>query len=372
MSNQFTVTPSNAVSLITRAMKAKRPVFLWGPPGIGKSDLFETIAREQNRPLIDLRLLLMEPTDLKGIPFYCPETNTMRWAAPGELPGSDETELHNAILFLDELTAAPPSVQAAAYQLVLNRRVGTYHLPNGVDIVAAGNRVSDRAVAHRMPSALRNRFVHFTLRHSWDDWKEWAIANRVQPLVVSYLENHRSQLFNFDPASDENAFATPRSWKFVSDLYDHSLGETVNRQLVAGCVGEGIALSFMTHANLKDTMPNPVDVIEGRVTELEPGSNISAVYSLALELCYAMLDLQTEFEDRGEALDEDNEAWTVYSDRFLSFVMSNMEPEMVIMTVVTALRSHKGLFLNSMSETYDEFFNKFYKYLPKNKNSVAK
>jgi MoxR-like ATPase len=155
------VRPSELVDVVEHVMSVGRPCMIWGPPGIGKSDIIAQIGNRENRPVIDLRLLLMEPTDLKGIPFYDPKTETMKWGKPGELPGEADTELHNAILFLDEINAAPQSVQAAAYQLILNRRVGEYELPEGVSIVAAGNRETDRAVTFRMPSALANRFMHF-------------------------------------------------------------------------------------------------------------------------------------------------------------------------------------------------------------------
>jgi MoxR-like ATPase len=147
--------PRDVRTLLTRCMKVGRPAMIWGPPGIGKSELIAEIGEETGRPVIDMRLLLLEPTDIKGIPYFDPETKTMKWAQPSDLP--TETYLSNAILFLDEINAAPPSVQAAAYQLILNRRVGEYHLPKGVSIICAGNRDSDKGVTYRMPSPLANR-----------------------------------------------------------------------------------------------------------------------------------------------------------------------------------------------------------------------
>ena len=137
MSANRTVTPNEAKRSIRKCIKIQRPVFMWGPPGIGKSDIVKQIADEFNRPVIDVRLSLWEPTDIKGIPYYNSQANTMSWAPPSELPTDPDS---NAILFLDELNSAAPATQAAAYQLILNRRVGTYILPKGVSIVAAGNR----------------------------------------------------------------------------------------------------------------------------------------------------------------------------------------------------------------------------------------
>lgn len=361
--NEFAVNPSNATELIQRCIKVDRPVMLWGPPGIGKSDIIQQIADADNRPVIDMRLLIMEPTDLKGIPYYCPETNTMRWAPPNELPGESEVDLHNAILFLDEITAAPPSVQAAAYQLILNRRVGTYSLPADVRIVAAGNRETDRAVAHRMPSALKNRFVHITMKTNYDDWMKWAVRNGISSDIIGFLKAHPSHLFNFDPKSNENAFATPRTWAFTNDLYDPELPENINRQLVGGTIGNGLAIEFMAHVRLKEHLPNPRDILSGEVTKLKNASKInpSALYSLTISMCYAMNEIKEKIVANKKSPSEDD-GWLATSDRFLKFMMDNMGAEMVIMGSIIAFRTY-DLPLNTESEQFDEFFNQYKKYL---------
>ena len=144
---------------------------MWGAPGIGKSDIVKQIADSQDREVIDIRLPLWEPTDIKGIPYYNSQENNMVWASPAELPTDPKS---NAIVFLDELNSAAPAVQAAAYQLILNRRVGQYHLPEGVSIVAAGNRDSDKGVTFRMPAPLANRFVHLEMRVDFEYWSMGA------------------------------------------------------------------------------------------------------------------------------------------------------------------------------------------------------
>ena len=158
--------PKAAKRAIRKAISTRRPVFLWGPPGIGKSDLVKQIGEDAGREVIDVRLALWEPTDIKGIPYYNAEQGKMVWAPPAELPTDPES---TAVIFLDELNSAPPAVQAAAYQLILNRKVGTYVLPKGVDIVAAGNREGDRGVTYRMPAPLANRFVHLEMKVDFDD-----------------------------------------------------------------------------------------------------------------------------------------------------------------------------------------------------------
>ena len=185
------VRPSDTRDIVLRAMKAKRPIFLWGPPGIGKSELVQQIVDSGelgNAYMIDMRLALMEPTDLRGYPFRNPETNQMEWAPPADLPTQELADSYDTIvIFLDELNSAPPSVQAAAYQLVLNGRIGQYVLPGNVKIVAAGNRETDRGVTYRMPSPLANRFRHINMEVNFEDWSYWATDNKVHPDVIGYL-----------------------------------------------------------------------------------------------------------------------------------------------------------------------------------------
>ena len=150
-----TVSPSKAKNALRHAMHKKRPVFLWGPPGIGKSDIVEQVTKTfSNSHLIDIRLSLWDPTDIKGIPYFDSNNVKMAWGAPSELPDEEmAAQYDNIVLFLDEMNSAAPAVQAAAYQLIQNRRVGTYKLPDNVIIVAAGNRESDKGVTYRMPSS---------------------------------------------------------------------------------------------------------------------------------------------------------------------------------------------------------------------------
>ena len=163
------VRASDLSKSISSLVEQKVPTFLWGAPGIGKSSIVKQIADETGVGFIDLRLALMDPTDLKGIPFYDKDSHTALWAPPAFLPREG-----SGILFLDELNSAAPSVQASAYQLILDRKVGEYELPDGWAIVAAGNRESDRGVTYRMPSPLANRFVHFEMEVDVNDWRLWA------------------------------------------------------------------------------------------------------------------------------------------------------------------------------------------------------
>ena len=179
------LSPNKAKASILHALKIKRPIFLWGGPGIGKSDIIHQIGKDINAKVIDIRLSLWEPTDIKGIPYFNSKENNMVWAQPSELPTSALAKKHkNIVLFLDEMNSAAPSVQAAAYQLILNRKVGTYTLPDNVMIVAAGNREADKGVVYRMPAPLANRFIHLEMKPEFDDWLEWAVNNNLSLIHI--------------------------------------------------------------------------------------------------------------------------------------------------------------------------------------------
>ena len=350
ISTTRTVSPNEAKRSIRKCVKIKRPVFMWGPPGIGKSDIVKQIGEEQGRDVIDVRLSLWEPTDIKGIPYFNPEQHTMTWAPPAELPTDKDS---TAILFLDELNSAAPATQAAAYQLILNRRVGTYILPEGVSIVAAGNREADKGVTYRMPAPLANRFLHIELRHDFEDWLTWATANMVHEQVVGYLGFAKQDLYDFDPKSASRAFATPRSWSFVSDLLqDDDLDEGTLTDLVAGAIGEGLAVKFMAHRKVAKQMPNPTDILAGKVSKCSI-KEISAMYSLSISMCYELQEA-----DRKKVKN-----WDEMADNFFRFMMDNFPTELVVMGAKVALTNYKLPFDSSKLTNFDEFHDKYGKYI---------
>jgi len=342
--------PKAAKRAIQYAIKTRRPVFLWGPPGIGKSELVQAIGDRENREVIDVRLALWEPTDIKGIPYFDSNEGTMTWAPPAELPtDSDST----AIIFLDELNSAPPAVQAAAYQLILNRRVGTYKLPDGVDIVAAGNRDSDKGVTFRMPAPLANRFIHLEMKVDFEDWQDWATANKIHPDVVGYVGFAKQDLYDFDPKSSSKSFATPRSWTFVSDLLqEEDVDNETLTNLIAGAVGDGLAVKFMAHRKIAGKLPRADDILDGKVDKLEV-EEVSAMYSLTVSLCY-------ELKERSDKGAKD---WVKMSDRFFRFMMDNFPTELVVMGAKTALTNYNLPLDATKMESFDEFHKRFGKYV---------
>jgi hypothetical protein len=349
-----TVTPNSAKASIKHALTKKRPIFLWGPPGIGKSDIVAQITDSlPNSHLIDIRLSLWEPTDIKGIPYFDSNSGTMVWGAPSELP--DEamaSQYDNIVLFLDEMNSAAPAVQAAAYQLILNRKVGTYKLPDNVLIVAAGNRDADKGVTYRMPAPLANRFIHLEMAVSFDDWFQWAANNKVHKDVLGYLTFSKKDLYDFDPKSPSRAFATPRSWSFVSELLDDNIAEDTTTDLVSGAIGEGLAVKFMAHRKVASSMPNPSDILEGKVKEIKT-KEISAMYSLTVSLCYELQEAEAKGDKK---FDEKVNNW-------LRFSMDNFETELVVMGVKLALTQY-GLPIDPDEvECFDEFHERFGKYI---------
>ena len=345
-----TVSPNEAKKSIRKCVRVQRPVFVWGAPGIGKSDIVHQIAAEQNREVVDVRLSLWEPTDIKGIPYYNADLKTMCWAPPIELPSDPNS---TAILFLDELNSAAPATQAAAYQLILNRRVGTYKLPNGVSIIAAGNRESDKGVTYRMPAPLANRFLHLELQVDFEDWLKWATTNKVHEQVVGYVSFAKQDLYDYDPRSSSRSFATPRSWMFISELLaDDDLDEGTLTDLVAGGVGEGLAVKFMAHRKVAKQMPNPSDILAGRVTHCNI-KEISAMYSLNVSICYELR----------EAADKGVKNWDNMADYFFRFMLDNFPTELAVMGAKIAMTNYDLPFDTSKLTNFDEFHAKYGKYI---------
>lgn len=357
VSETRTVTSAAARNLIKiAAVKRRRPIFLWGPPGIGKSELVADIGEEIGAWVIDLRMALLDPTDLRGIGFYNPNSNTMDWAAPVDLPTAEAAAKHKyVILFLDEMNSAPPAVQAAAYQLILNRRIGQYKLPDNVVIIAAGNRETDKGVTYRMPAPLANRFVHFEMKVDFDSWLEWAVMHNVHSDVVGYLSAHKTDLFDFTPTSSSRAFATPRSWTFVSDILQEPMSETEVLDVLSGTVGEGIAHKFNGHRKWSGQLPDAVDVIEGRVKDLKV-KEISAQYTLMVNLCY---ELKARFDDGKKADDK----WHGNVDNMLRYIMDNLGTELVIMGMRTAVMTYRLPIAAQKLKNWEEFNKQYGKYI---------
>jgi hypothetical protein len=247
--------PSSIRTALPRLIEKQRPVFLWGAPGVGKSDVISQIADDMKLELRDVRLSLLDPIDLKGFPVVDTAKKQMKWLPADFLPIKG-----HGLLFLDEMNSAPQSVQAAAYQLILNRRIGDYKLPDGWAVLAAGNRASDRSVVHAMPAALANRFVHLDFDIDVNDWNFWAMKAGMHDDLRAFIQFRPNLLHSFDAASNPRAFPSPRSWAFVNDIYKNNLPHDEEFELIKGTVGEGASAEFSGFVRLIKDLPK-VDAV---------------------------------------------------------------------------------------------------------------
>jgi hypothetical protein len=256
---------------LDKLIESQIPVFVWGSPGIGKSSIIKQIANEKELEFVDLRLSLLDPTDLKGIPFFDQENNQAVWASPNFLPNNPDSK---GILFLDEINTAPPSVQASAYQLVLDRKVGDYELPKGWSIVAAGNHESDRGVVYRMPPPLANRFVHLSMEVSFEDWKNWAYGVGIDSSIIAFLHYDSTKLFNFDPSKNQKSFPTPRSWEYVHKILNSGIEPVLLMDIISGAVGNESATAFMSFRKVMNRLPNIEKLLNNEEVEVEHYSQV--------------------------------------------------------------------------------------------------
>lgn len=280
---------------------------LWGPPGVGKSQAVRQMAEEVARAtgrraeVTDVRLLLYNPVDLRGIPVPDDAKETAVWLRPEVFDMDPADDVLN-VLLLDEITAASPSVQAAAYQIVLDRTCGEHALPGNCIVVAAGNRLSDRSVAYRMPKALANRLLHVEVRADPDSWRRWAVVRGVNPMVVAFLALRPDRLMAFDASSDDLAFPSPRSWEMASAVLDGAGGDVdAAFPLVAGLVGTGAASEFRTWARVCGDLPDMDDVFAGRAVAVPKTAD--ALYALVSAMAAHARERLDDIEAIGRSIE---------------------------------------------------------------------
>ena len=256
------------------------PVMLWGAPGVGKSQIIAQIGDRHDIPVIDIRLSQMEPSDLRGIPFR--DKDQVEWAIPAMLPNS-ERHGNKGILFLDEITSAVPSVSAAAYQLILDRKLGEYEVPNGWAIFAAGNRQGDRGVTYAMPSPLANRFSHYDVDIHLDDWVAWAYQHDIHESIIAFLRFRPELLFDFDPAHNPVAFPSPRSWEFTNRaLKKFSDKPMLLLGTLQACVGPSAGIELKAFIDSLDQMPDLDAIVRGE--DVKAPKEIDLQYAVASAL----------------------------------------------------------------------------------------
>ena len=277
--------PAQLLAVLDREFLSAReghhtPVMLWGAPGVGKSQMIAEIARRHDAPMIDIRLSQMEPSDLRGIPFRI--ENRVEWAVPSMLPDAARHGA-NGILFMDEITSAPPSVSAAAYQLILDRRLGEYQVPPGWAIFAAGNRQGDRGVTYTMPAPLANRFSHFEVETHLDDWVGWAYAHAMDERLIAFLRFRPELLFDFNAAQNPVAFPSPRSWEFAHRaLQKFDANSDLLLPALQACVGPAAGLELNAFIENLDRMPDLDAILDGEMVTVP--SEVDLQYAVACAL----------------------------------------------------------------------------------------
>lgn len=431
LSNICTVTPRDLkrnvkfdiLTVLEEARKDKDRfgIFIWGEPGIAKSSLVKEIAREINFHIVDIRLSQKEPSDLSGIPFPITKNDEdgnmiarTIWATPQSYPirdtktglmkelrepdgekilNKDGKPFDGAIIFLDELPNSPESVQNAAYQIVLDGRIGDYILPKNVIVVAAGNRMEDRSGTTAMPTALRNRFIHYNLIPSALEWiEDFAFPTKQHQAVVSYISAHPEKIHGFDPKSSSNAFNTPRSWTALSTLLLHNERSPDDAKMksfdiyvkACGLVGDGEGAEFYQHYRVNQRLPRPIDILTGKVKTFNmvaEGKNyeesskgkkgdervvetksftadISLMHSAAVSLAMALIDIRKEVSTPKQKKDFDS----IYFNNYLAFMINpenNIKTDIVIANMRFLFNTHKVMpYNNADVETWPLFMAK--------------
>lgn len=284
--------PSKLYEALQALIDERVPLHIWGACGVGKSQIVHQVADDLGYEFLDVRAVQLDPVDLRGLPRI--SADQTEWVPPKFLPTSGK-----GILFLDELTSAPQMTQAGCYQLVLDRRLGEYRLPEDWVVIAAGNPASERGVHFAMPRPLRNRFVHLDLEPDLDDWCRWAVRARIRPEIVAFLRFKPELLQDGDVTSDANAWPTPRSWEMASRVLSGVAQRTHARllsgtsefeaQLLDGTVGQAAASELVAFLRLFRELPSIDEILLNPATAKVP-SEPSAQIAIATALGRVLSD----------------------------------------------------------------------------------
>ena len=278
--------PSKLYEALHALIGERVPLHVWGACGVGKSQIVCQVANDLGYDFLDVRAVQLDPVDLRGLPRIAADQT--EWVPPRFLPTDGK-----GILFLDELTSAPQLTQAGCYQLVLDRRLGEYRLPDEWVVLAAGNPASERGVHFAMPRPLRNRFVHLDLEPDLEDWCRWAIRAQVRPEIIAFLRFKPELLHDTDATSDANAWPTPRSWEMASRVLSGVDRRTNARllsgtsefeaQLLDGTVGQAAASELVAFLRLFRELPSIDEILLNPSTArvpTEPSAQIAIATAL--------------------------------------------------------------------------------------------
>lgn len=245
--NLFAMKPSETKEAIIRCMLANLVPFVQSSPGMGKSSLVRQIGEENDLEVIDVRLSVLEPTDLSGLPYFL---NGKAKFHPYDMFPLDTTPVPQGkngwILFLDEFNSAARAVQAATYKLILDHAIGQYKLHPKCYVVCAGNKMTDNAITTRLSTAMISRVIHLNMEISFEDWMEnVALPQNYDERIIAYLSMYPEKLMKFDPEKEDQTFACPRSWEFVNRLVNKKEITNSDIPLLAGTINQDLASEFV-------------------------------------------------------------------------------------------------------------------------------
>ncbi len=351
-------TISDAYSSIiekSMAVNAIFPFMLWGPPGVGKSQLVRQVAKviengTGKRVIItDVRLLLFNPIDLRGIPTANEDKTLAVWLKPKIFQMDESDDVIN-ILFLDELSACSASVQAAAYQITLDRVIGEHKLADNCIVIAAGNRVTDKSVAFKMPKALANRLTHIEIESGFESWKKWAKKNHIHYKVVDFLNARREYLMKFDPLNDDLAYPTPRSWENVSNVLDVFNGDIDEAYtIISGSIGSAAALDFKMWCTVYNRLPEVEDIFNGKKPETP--KSVDVHFALISTMVAYAREHRNDVELIGNAIDYSQLLPPDFSVSFMKELL-NLEPgyskKLISLPAYRRWMDKRGVLLNGI------------------------
>lgn len=407
-----TITPNELYRHIQYAIDTKRAPFIWGDPGVGKSAIIQYVAKKFGYHFEDVRLSQIDSVDLRGLPtksydrFDDEEVSSenpergpiVEWAMPDFLARARAAKLKDGkptLFFFDEFNSAMKNTLAAAYQLVLDRRIGCFDLGENDVVLAAGNFETNGGVTTMMPTPLANRFVHYNLKVSANDWLDFASVAKIHPYIIAYIERNKTDLHTFNDdviGEDEKAFATPRSWHFGSDLLYRILKNEVKgdmfenddddnemlyfenntpshqlsndelikdiRVAIAGCVGKSLAQQFIAFVKIGLNMPLPTKILDGEIKETDffsQDDDISREYIMANSCLHELKNRHENYQelkkaDKETPNDKDIEKRlaeagnTLYRsiENYVTFAKKHFSGETFIFAIVqNMIRKHK-------------------------------
>ena len=270
------IKPSEVSAALETLVHAQQPGCVWSSPGIGKSDLMHQLAARLGMDIRDVRAVLLDPVDLRGLPHVNGDGRA-HWAIPEFLPRDGK-----GILFLDELNRAPQLVMNACLQLVRDRQLGEYTLPAEWVVMAACNRESDGGGVQKMNSALANRFVHLEMIPDLEDWCKWAITHGIEPAVIAFLRFRPDLLNNFDRTA--RSFPTPRAWEFISKITAKQPNRAVELALFEGAIGHGAAIEYAAFLQLFRNLPSIDSILLNPDKAAVPANDPATLWAISSAL----------------------------------------------------------------------------------------